>query len=301
MIIIDAIIVLNEEIKGTNNGINLLDGLKLAYHGHYSYHRSWTRPDTSITQEVFNKISIPEINYSMNIFQTEYAKSEILARPSLLAQDGKTATYFSGKKLLLGISGADTSTIETFPIGLSMSITPEFRPDGSVTLGVTVGRDFLEAVTTNLTTFTDVASELSEKVKTTVNLHFGETAILSALSERDLTSAHKYVPFFGKLPGVKYLFGNKDNEQVNNSVLILLTPEHYKSYRQVPELQNSPHVRKIMNRLVEPKTNLSAVVDHLSQLRLYQGDSGQGRQLYSKNLMLKAAETEYRTLDHQVY
>lgn len=294
-VFVDAVLIENREVSETSRGVNLLDGLSIQYGNGstpgFAYSNStfsnlapWAKyaaaagdgasyPTVSFPNLITNTISIPAVKYSLNIFNNNTNRAEILARPSLIAENGKTATYFSGRKLILGITGDNSGTIQTFPVGLSMNLTPHFLKDGSMNLKVEVGVDFLSDVANrgNKTTFSQVAEEISQKTTTTVNLRFGETAILSAMSTDIIDQNNNKTPMLGDLPLVKYFFHKKQDEKQNVSILILLTPERYINFRSPQGGGNtsSQAAQLYFNKLVEPRTNLMSTLHHLSGISLY--------------------------------
>lgn len=292
-LIVDAVIILNRQVATKRRGLNLLNGLQLQYgngtqpgllatYTHFGTN-GWGRyandttvddvfngsfPQVSFSKLITNVISIPAVTYDLNIFNNADEQDEILARPTLVTEDGQTATYFSGRKLILGIQGTETGTIQTFPIGVDMKLTPHFLKDGSINLDVSIGRELL-IPSTAITTFQQTAEELSELTHTTVNLHYGETIILSALSETIESESNDRTPILGKIPLVKYLFSDYRKEREQTSVLFLLTPQKYVSFSSPYTLPTEKQLQHYFTRLVDPSTNLNRVMENLHLLQLY--------------------------------
>lgn len=309
-VIVDAVIIQSTEDLGSKDGVNLLNGLSLQYGGSFTRKlygtAGWGRTardsgsaasyDTvPFSSLVTSAISIPNITYSLNIFNSSFAKSEILARPTLVAEDGRPAAYFSGEKLLLGVTSQNSSSVETFPIGVHLRLLPHFLPDGSIDLGVEVGRDMAQSAQSVSTTFTEQASELSENVKTRVHVHYGETVILSGLSERAVTTSNNATPWLDRVPILKYLFSHNERTEAYNSVLILLTPEKYKSFSQETAYNSTAHLSHFFNTVVDPTTNLPAISRDLRSSEIFQKPRA-FQKMYSKDTMLDAAFNEYQTL-----
>lgn len=292
-LIVDAVIILNREVAAKRRGLNLLNGLQLQYgngtepgflatYTHFGT-RGWDRyakdttvddifngsfPQVSFSKLITNLISVPAVTYDLNIFNNADEQDEILARPTLVAEDGQTATYFSGRKLILGIQGTETGTIQTFPIGVDMKLTPHFLKDGTINIDISLGRELL-IPSTAVTTFQQTAEELSELTHTTVNLHYGESVILSALSETIENEENDRTPLLSKIPLIKYLFSDYRKERQQTSVLFILTPQKYVSFASPYTLPTEKQLQHYFSRLVDPSTNLNRVLQHLHLLQLY--------------------------------
>ena len=57
-----------------------------------------------------------------------------------------------------------------------------------------------------------------------VVMNLGDTLVLSGLSERSSSSTRDGVPGLQEVPGLQYLFSNKKTNDIQRSVLILVTP-----------------------------------------------------------------------------
>lgn len=321
-VLVDAIIILDREVTRNTRGFNLLNGLQIQYGsstapGLLATMQSYTMrqwPDyikqTTTAGNVFNGsfpatvfsglltnvISIPAITYDLNIFNTFDEQDEILARPTLLAEDGKTATYFSGRILILGIQGTLTGTIQKFPIGITMKLKPHFRKDGSLNLDIDIGRDFLVPSTTD-TTFQQVAEALSETTKTTVHVHFGETVILSALTEKIQDDESDRTPGLGSIPILKYIFNHRVKEDIQTSVLFLLTPRRYISFEEETKHYTHDRLTDYYNQVVNPESNLDLVFRHIEHLDLYKRPLIVTPHLYNPEVLKAALKDEYKELD----
>jgi len=274
-VIVDAIIILNRHTSFKRSGINLLNALQLQF----SYNNTYSSSDDLLLNNriVTHSISIPEITYDLNIFNSAHEHSEILARPTLLAENGKEAKYFSGDKLILGIAGGETSSIETFLIGVNMKITPEFLDDGSINLTVKVGRDFILPATANRAVqFENVVDTISEDVETTVNVHYGETVILSALSEKERAGNVDRTPVISRIPLLNYLFRDERERLNETSVLILLTPQRYIGFPNTSVIDTHNYTAFMNNALFDPSTNIDNVLKDLGDLSLYKAKKEEG-------------------------
>jgi Flp pilus assembly secretin CpaC len=142
--------------------------------------------------------------------------------------EGLPSEFFSGTNLSAGVISGGTQTGQSvIPVdkrfGVKLAVTPVFLANGKVQLKV-------DAQRTSLVTTVDnpkVAYQL-EIAETTANanvvMQMGDTLVLSGLSDKSTSSARDGVPLLQDVPVVQYLFSNKKTNDIQRSVLILITP-----------------------------------------------------------------------------
>jgi len=232
MVIVDVVIIRTEENYTTSKGVNLLNGLQLQFGsssastaGIAAYIR--TGGDSTRTQ-ITRALNIPAITYSLNIANSNTTRNEILARPTLVALNGQPSEFFSGVEInaaAVGGSNSDGATVQIEKeIGVKLTVTPELLEDGRVKLAVTAERTFLTTPNTSSVTFTLRIDTSKTNVNANVAMNYGETLILSGLSEKETERKRDGVPGLQDVPGVQYLFSNRTTTDFQKSVLILLTP-----------------------------------------------------------------------------
>lgn len=283
---VNAVIIVMRHVDTTNKGVNLLKGLTLQYSNSAAFNSFGTNgwdnydnktaasdngayPTVPFSKLITNTISVPAVTYDLNIFNHTGEYDEILARPSIMVEDGQEAKYFSGTNLILGIQGTQEGQIQTFPLGVTLKVKPKFEKDGSINMHIDVGRNLLTS-SSNLTTFNQVAQALDESTHTTVDLHFGQTVILSMLSETVSDNTRNKVPGLGEVPLLGDFFSNTHHEKVKTSVLFLLTPvPAINFYSQQNTEKTSALTQGYYNKLVKPSTNMNTILDRLTRVRLY--------------------------------
>lgn len=234
MVLVDVVLVSTQELISTSKGVNLLSALTLQLgavtgSGTYqAYSRVTSSGDSGASTTITRAVSIPSLAYSLNIANASNSTNEVLARPTLAAMEGLPSEFFSGTNLSAGVISGGTQTGQSvIPVdkrfGVKLAVTPAFLANGKVQLKV-------DAQRTSLVTSVDnpkVAYQL-EIAETTANanvvMQMGDTLVLSGLSEKSVSSARDGVPFFQDVPVVQYLFSNKKTNDIQRSVLILITP-----------------------------------------------------------------------------
>lgn len=237
MILVDVVLLSTQELISTSKGINLLSALTLqlgSVAGNVSaYSRVFNSnsvnnaaPDVSTA--ITRAVTVPALSYSLNIANANNSVNEVLARPTLAAIEGMPSEFFSGTNLSAGVVSTSTQGGTTIvPLdkrfGIKLAVTPAFLPQGRVQLKVEAQRTSLNASADN----PRVAYQI-EIAETTANanvvMNLGDTLVLSGLSEKSSSTTRDGVPGLQDVPGVQYLFSNKKTNQIQRSVLILITP-----------------------------------------------------------------------------
>ncbi len=319
-VLLDAVFILSREIDEEFRGVNLLSGLQLQYGitttatsfgtstwKHYAdalnantvLGDTGGNPALDYSSLITHALSLPTINYNLNIFNSVAEHDQIISRPTLLARDNVPAKYFSGTEALIGVAGLNSGQVQIIPLGLSMNVTPHFQEDGSIDLDIELGREFLNESISTVGSFESSATALKEHTQTNVNIHYGETVILSSLSETLNAYASDKTPGIGDLPLLRLAFGRKALFKQNVSLLILITPHEYvafKNNRRVPDEQVAS-IYKLLKSLIEPSSNYQIISNEFAKLPLYSQDKVLTREFYAQSSIEGAIVKNYEGID----
>jgi len=229
-IVLEATILRSTSSLVRSNGLNLLDGLSVLFS--YDDERSLsqlTGDDDSVTRTITRSISSSELEYSLNIFNSIDDRSEIVARPSLVAMEDQTSTFFSGDLFLASISGQFDGETLTERVGVTVEVTPTFLSDEEFVLNINIGNsDFsTEAIAG---TFQEALSISSSETNVSVRIKLGQTLLLAGLSERSDRNKESKVPIIGDIPILQNLFRTQEVQEVAAETIILLTPRRVIEY-----------------------------------------------------------------------
>ena len=307
MITLDAVFISTEEVISSSRGTNLLNGLSVQFrNGDGDSSFTLTRENDSGDKTVIETslITIPAINYSLNIANSFGNRNEILARPSLVATSGSQSSFFAGIEVEAGIvSEKGEVTIEK-EVGVSLEITPEIQDDGRIALEIIASRTFLKPPSSNVKF--DFAVELSKtQVSANVVVNEGDTLILSGLSEKEISSTRDGVPLLQDIPALQYIFSNERDYKLQKSILILITARKadyiYKKQSQNNEQVSSKVSSKAMKELraryldwFKPYPNTASVFEFMQGNALYRefrtGDVKMEKWQGSQNLSQRLSE-----------
>lgn len=290
MAMVDVVIIRSEERNVTDKGVNLLSGLTAALAG-TSFSFTGTRtandgstgPNSNVNSFAYAPTLSVAANYSLNIFNDNNDHNEVLARPSLVALDGMQSEFFTGAVFHVQLTGTAGSegTVSDVPIGIKLTVTPTFTGVDRVQLNVTASRAFIESRSSQIS-FSNFAQTSKNNVTANVELRFGDTLVLSGLSEKETEQLNDGVPILQDIPGLQYLFSHEDTLDYTKSVLILLTPRQPRYVHEdgSPKVDHEnpadagikqPNLDELKGRpdWFRPASNLDAVFDHLKEGRLF--------------------------------
>ena len=287
MALVDVAIIRTEEIYRTSKGVNLLNGLNIFFTG--DQFLQFKTPlglgrirQASTTNDVVTLkfgTAGAGLTYSLNIFNDNYDRNEVIARPTILVEDQKKSSFFSGGTLHIVIEGgvAGSGAIQPINTGVNLEVTPQFLDEETIDLNVFAQRTFLEASLSQVSdTITGTSFATTSKTSITANLtlRYGETMVLSGLSDQEKENLDDKTPGLGDIPGIQYLFRNQVKTESKKTVLILLTPrkatldyEAQDTATRSPETPDETNIGKLEKNAawMQPRPHLKALVRHLSK------------------------------------
>lgn len=291
MVIVDVVIIRTEENNTTSKGVNLLNGLKLQF-GNVSkdtsnaleFSESISGTIGNTTHAVVRRLTVPSVEYSLNIFNANSTRNEVLARPTLVGLNGEPSEFFSGVEInAAAVSGGDGEAVNIDKeIGVKLTVTPQVLDNGQIKLSVQAQRTFLTTPNTTSVNFTFRIDTSKTNVNANVVMDFDETLILSGMSEKETERTRDGVPGLQDVPLVQYLFSKAGTTDFQKSVLILVTPRPpefiQRSARNLARDQQrrsagqSPVLNELRARYADwfkPYPNWASVFHHMQDNSLY--------------------------------
>ena len=251
MAIIDATIIRSEDTTTSSHGVNLLDNLAISLSG-----TLMSSTGEGAVRTINRSISLGanpggSISYSLNIANASDQRAEVIARPSLVALDRLPSQFFSGSNITIALPGnlGGGSAIDK-PVGVSLSVTPTFITDDSMLLAVKATRSFFE-VGTNNATFQQAVQTSRNAVLANVIIKFGQTLILSGLSDRESTRTTNGVPVLKDIPILQYGFKRETEREYNKSVIFLLTPRKPMSLNELEIMSGAEQTPQKVTELLK--------------------------------------------------
>ena len=222
-VMVEVTLLLSQNARARRTGINLLDGLSLQFSGARTTLRE-VIDDAPNTRErvTTTALSIPQINYSLNLFNTKDDYYEVLARPSLVASLAETSEFFIGRTITVGVSGVNLGSLQPVDVGTSVRVTPLEISERKAKFRVDASRSFFAQETGG--TFEQSLTTFKQTVAATVDVEFGTTLILSGLYEGVNVGGSSKVPLLGDVPPVNLAFNARNTMTRQDAALVLVTP-----------------------------------------------------------------------------
>ena len=173
----------------------------------------------------------------------EFGDTRVLSSPQIMVLNNHTAVlkvvenfvYFSVEQEIepgdaLGGPGllATTTTAETVPVGLVMTVTPQISSDDTVTFNIrptisTVVRTELDP-NPALTIANRIPVIRVRELESILKVNTNQVAVLGGLMQDTLRTQDKKTPFIGDIPILGNLFKTQSQESLKSELVIFLRP-----------------------------------------------------------------------------
>jgi general secretion pathway protein D len=155
----------------------------------------------------------------------------VLASPSLMVLDGRTASLQIGDQVPITTQTATSVITPGAPIvnsvsykdtGVILTVTPRINEAGRVLLDI---EQEVSSVTQTTSSNIDSPTFGRRRVKTSVLVNDGEAVTLGGLIQNKKTFTADQVPVLGNIPIIGNAFKDKDDKIEKTELIILLTPK----------------------------------------------------------------------------
>jgi Tfp pilus assembly protein PilF len=271
---LDVAIILSQNTQRERAGFNLLDGLTLQYGSSRNSSRTITRESgtqlgNSYQRVLTASISIPQINYNLNLFNRGGQYYSVVARPQLTAYRGEPSEFFIGRTLKVAIGGVNAAILEQIDVGVELKVTPvEITPTGTL-VRIEAGRSFLTADPAG--TFAEALTTFRQRVVATAEIDFGETLLLSGLSEAVEDRTFSKTPVLGDIPLIGNAFNERNTLQRKDSVMVLVTPARPTTAPGRPFVRSEAvaSLARLWTEVIDPISNAEATTAKLARNRFF--------------------------------
>jgi len=188
-----------------------------------------------------------------------------LSTPKILAIHGKAARVQvggkQGYKVTTSNMGVTSETIQFIDTGTILEITPYIDDSGNVLLTV---QPSINSVTIDNVTGIPVVK--STTVSTSLMAKNGETVLIGGLIEETKTISRSYVPWFGEIPVLGLLFGQKKRNIGKSEFVVLITPHIQETEIKRQSDQGVDKAKKLTETMSkEPLPQLKRIIEPVPQ------------------------------------
>jgi tetratricopeptide (TPR) repeat protein len=264
---VEVTLLLNEASTVHNTGINLLDGLTTQFGLDYLRNdQNATLTPRNISTLLTTTLRVPQITYSLNIFNTKTDFYRVLARPSLVTFLGEQSEFFIGRTVTVGVSGINLGTLQPVDVGTSVKITLVELTHDRAKFKIDTNRSFFAQEAGG--TFQQSLTTFKQTVGATAEVYFGKTLILSGLYEAVDVGTSSRTPIIGEVPLLNNLFNARTRTQRRDVALVLITPRFPGAIETNASQFRGETLAKLLTmwkELVDPASNMDAIITTLQQ------------------------------------
>lgn len=151
--------------------------------------------------------------------------ARVLARPTLVAHSGQSASFLAGGELPIPVSANDGNiAIEYKEFGVKLQLTPTVLSNERIALKVAPESSDLDFSNSVAVGGVAVPAIRTRRADTMVELADGESFVIGGLVSRSTSSNVNKVPVLGDLPILGSFFKNLSYSQEETELVIVVTP-----------------------------------------------------------------------------
>lgn len=154
--------------------------------------------------------------------------TRVLSAPSLVVMNNQSAQIQVGDNIPinqttinLDNTSVTTSSVQYVQTGVILNVVPRINPGGLVYMDIQQQvSDASKIVDTN-----GNPSISTRSVSTQVAVQSGQTVLLGGLIKQDEAQRDNRVPYLGRVPGLGWLFSDKQSSRGRTELIVLITPK----------------------------------------------------------------------------
>ncbi|NNA42857.1 type II secretion system secretin GspD [Pseudomonas lactis] len=159
--------------------------------------------------------------------------TKVLSAPSLVVMNNQQARIQVGNNIPIsqttintGVSAIQTSSVQYVQTGVILNVVPRINPGGLVYMDIQQQVSDATSPTGSGNTTTPPANPTisTRSVSTQVAVQSGQTVLLGGLIKQNQTEIDRSVPYLGKIPILKWLFGTTTHNDERSELIVLITP-----------------------------------------------------------------------------
>lgn len=189
---------------------------------------------TSTTFNLSDALNIfafrPDLNLGATIQALENeGVLQILARPSLVASDGKEAKFVVGGEFPVPVaqSGATAGaiTVQYREFGIRLSFLPHITPNGTVQMHLIPEVSTLDQADGVVMSGFNIPALSTRRMETDIELNPGQSFVIAGLLDDRVTDNLSHIPGLASIPFFGELFRSRSRSKTKTELVVLVTPE----------------------------------------------------------------------------
>ncbi|KAA8716103.1 type II secretion system secretin GspD [Pseudomonas cannabina] len=189
-------------------------------------------------------------------------RTQVLSAPSLVVMNNQQAQIQVGDNIPISQTTVNTnasattlSSVEYVQTGVILDVVPRINPGGLVYMDIQ--QQVSDADNSANSTDLNGNPRISTRsVSTQVAAQSGQTVLLGGLIKQDNAESVSAVPYLGRIPGLKWLFGNTSKSKDRTELIVLITPRVITSSSQARQVTDD--YRQQM-QLLKPEVSRTSI------------------------------------------
>lgn len=156
-------------------------------------------------------------------------RTQVLSAPSLVVMNNQPAQIQVGDNVpisqtTVNTTNSDTtlSSVEYVQTGVILDVVPRINPGGLVYMDIQ--QQVSDAVLSSITATQANPRISTRSVATQVAVQSGQTVLLGGLIQQNNAESGSSVPYLGRVPGLRWLFGTESRSKARTELIVLITP-----------------------------------------------------------------------------
>ena len=167
-------------------------------------------------------------------------RTQVLSAPSLVVMNNQQAQIQVGDNIPISQTTVNTnasattlSSVEYVQTGVILDVVPRINPGGLVYMDI---QQQVSDADNGLTDTNGNPRISTRSVATQVAAQSGQTVLLGGLIKQDNAESVSAVPYLGRIPGLKWLFGSTSKSKDRTELIVLITPRVITSSSQARQV-----------------------------------------------------------------
>ena len=192
------------------------------------------------TDALFYSFVSSNLQVALHALETN-GRTQVLSAPSLVVMNNQQAQIQVGDNIPISqttvntsLSDTTLSSVEYVQTGVILNVVPRINPGGLVYMDI---QQQVSDADSSGTTDTNGNPRISTRsVATQVAAQSGQTVLLGGLIKQDNAESVSAVPYLGRVPGLRWLFGNTSRSKGRTELIVLITPRVITSSSQARQV-----------------------------------------------------------------
>jgi pilus assembly protein CpaC len=172
----------------------------------------------------------PDLNLGATIKDLEnQGVLQILARPNLVASDGKEAKFVVGGEFPVPVIQAGATpgaiTVQYREFGIRLTFLPKITPTGTVAMHLAPEVSTLDQANGVVISGFSIPALSTRRVETDIEIRPGQSFVIAGLLDDRVTENLSRLPGLANIPLFGELFRSRDRNKTRTELVVVVTPE----------------------------------------------------------------------------